>query len=484
MTMTDRSRWVALYVLCLGTLMIVLDVTIVGVALPSIKADLGFSSNSIAWVVNAYLLTFGGCLLLGGRLGDLYGHRRLFLIGLGVFTLASLACGLSNSQGLLIAARAVQGLGGAVVSAVSFGLVMTLFTQPGERAKAMGIAGFVASGGGSIGVLLGGVLTGTLSWHWIFLVNVPIGILVFILSLRLLPEAPGHAISRSLDIGGAVTVTASLMLAVYGINGHPGGWRSATTIGLLIGAVALFAAFVAWEMRVEAPLMPLRLFLHRNLSTANGVGILWAGAMFAWFFISSQYLQFVLGYKPLKVGLAFLPGNLIMGALSIGISAKLVMKYGYRKPLAAGLLLAAVGLGLLARAPVHGHFLQDVLPSMILLGLGAGIAFNPVLLAAMGDVEPQEAGIASGIVNTSFMMGGALGFAVLASIASSRTSSLETAGHSVNAALTGGYHAAFLGGTICAVLAAVVGVALLHEARAPGFVHDERISAEPVFDAD
>src|SRR5579859_1733966 len=227
MTMTDRSRWIALYVLCLGTLMIVLDVTIVGVALPSIKADLGFSSNSIAWVVNAYLLTFGGCLLLGGRLGDLYGHRRLFLTGLGVFTLASLACGLSNSQGLLIAARAVQGLGGAVVSAVSFGLVMTLFTEPGERAKAMGIAGFVASGGGSIGVLLGGVLTGTLSWHWIFLVNVPIGALVFVLSLRLLPSAPGHAAGGRIDVAGAVTVTASLMVAVYAIvNSNQYGWSS------------------------------------------------------------------------------------------------------------------------------------------------------------------------------------------------------------------------------------------------------------------
>src|SRR5579863_7035138 len=228
MTMTDRSRWIALYVLCLGTLMIVLDVTIVGVALPSIKDDLGFSSNSIAWVVNAYLLTFGGCLLLGGRLGDLYGHRRLFLIGLAVFTLASLACGLSNSQGLLIAARAVQGLGGAVVSAVSFGLVMTLFTEPGERAKAMGVAGFVASGGGSIGVLLGGVLTGAFSWHWIFLVNPPIGIVVFFLSLRLLPPTPGQAAGGRIDVAGAVTVTASLMLAVYAIvNGNKAGWLSA-----------------------------------------------------------------------------------------------------------------------------------------------------------------------------------------------------------------------------------------------------------------
>jgi EmrB/QacA subfamily drug resistance transporter len=459
--MTNRSRWIALYVLCLATLMIVLDVTIVGVALPSIKDSLHFSQSGLAWVVNAYLLTYGGCLLLGGRLGDLYGHRRLFLTGLSLFTAASLLCGLSTTTWMLVGARAIQGVGGAVTSAVSFGLVMTLFTEPADRAKAMGIMGFIASGGGSIGVLLGGVITDVISWHWIFLVNVPIGVLVVVLSLRLLAGGPGYAVTRRLDVVGAAAVTGALMLAVYAINSHPGGWGSATTIGLIAGAVVLFGAFVAWESREEAPLMPLRLFLHHNLAVANVAGILWAAAMFAWFFMSALYLQLVLGYSPLQVGLAFLPGNLIMGALSISISAKLVMKYGYRKPLAVGLVSAAVGLALFARAPVHGHFLADVLPSMVLLGFGAGIAFNPVLLAAMGDVEPQEAGLASGIVNTAFMMGGALGLAVLTSLASSRTSS--HGGASSLPGLTSGYHAAFLGGAICAVLAATIGALLLRE---------------------
>ena len=466
MTTTDRSRWIALYVLCLGMLMIVLDVTIVGVALPSIKDDLHFSQSGLAWVVNAYLLTYGGCLLLGGRLGDLFGHRRLFLAGLTLFTLASLLCGLSTTTWLLVGARAVQGVGGAVTSAVSFGLVMTIFHEPQDRAKAMGVMGFVASGGGSLGVLLGGVITDVISWHWIFLVNVPIGVLVFILSLRLLDAAPGFAASRRLDIPGAVMVTAALMLAVYGINTHPGGWGSGTTVALIAGSVVLLGTFLVWESRVEMPLMPLRFFLHRNLAVANVAGVLWAAAMFAWFFMTALYLQFVLGYSPLQVGLAFLPGNLIMGALSISISAQLVMKYGYRKPLAIGLLSAAVGLALLARAPVDGHFVVDVLPSMILLGFGAGIAFNPVLLAAMGDVEPQEAGLASGIVNTAFMMGGALGLAVLTSVAASRTSSVRDSVSNA-AALTSGYHAAFIGGAISAVLAATIGALLLHERGAP-----------------
>ncbi len=461
--LSNRGRWIALYVLCLATLMIVLDVTIVGVALPSIKKDLGFSQSSLAWVVNGYLLTYGGFLLLGGRLGDLFGHRRLFLIGLSLFTLSSLACGLSTTQGALIASRCVQGVGGAITSAVSFGLVMTLFVEPADRAKAMGVMGFVASGGGSIGVLLGGVITDVISWHWIFLVNVPIGALVFVLSMRLLEPSRGFATSRRLDVLGAVSVTAALMLAVYAINSHPGGWGSGTTIGLIAASVLLLGGFIAWEHRNAEPLMPLRLFAHRNLAVANAAGVLWAAAMFAWFFMSALYLQLVLGYSPLEVGLAFLPGNLIMGALSIGISAKLVMKYGYRRPLAVGLLSAAVGLALFARAPVDGHFIVDVLPSMVLLGFGAGIAFNPVLLAAMGDVEPQEAGLASGIVNTSFMMGGALGLAVLASIASSRTSSLG--GTASLSALTSGYHAAFIGGAICAALAAALGVALLREAH-------------------
>ncbi|CAN5171476.1 DHA2 family efflux MFS transporter permease subunit [soil metagenome] len=467
MASENRTRWLALLVLCLGDLMIVLDVTIVGVALPSIKEDLGFSEASLAWVVNAYLLTFGGFLLLGGRLGDLFGHRRLFLFGIGVFTLASLACGLASSQELLVAARAVQGVGGAVVSAVALSLMMTLFTEPAERAKAMGIFGFVASGGGSIGVLLGGVLTDVLSWEWIFLVNLPVGVAVVVLSLRLLPAVPGVDTKGRLDIAGAVTVTTALMLAVYAIvNGNENGWTSGRTLGLLGAAAVLLALFIGIEARVRSPLMPLGLFKLRNVAVSNVVGILWAGAMFAWFFLSALYLQLVLGYSPLEVGLAFLPGNLIMGALSVGLSAKLVMRFGIRLPLATGLLLAAIGLLLFARAPVDGSFVVDVLPSMILLGMGAGIAFNPVLLAAMSDVEPSEAGLASGVVNTSFMMGGALGLAALASLAAARTDSLLAAGDDELAALAGGYQLAFLIGALFAAAAAGIGAALLRPSAA------------------
>jgi len=463
----DR-RWLALLILCLGDLMIVLDVTIVGVALPSIRADLGFSEESLAWVVNAYLITFGGFLLLGGRLGDLFGHRTLFVIGVAVFTTASAACGFAGSQGMLIAARAVQGVGGAIVSAVALSLMMTLFLEPAERAKAMGIFGFVASGGGSLGVLLGGILTDVLNWHWIFLVNVPVGILVVVLTLIVISGTRVTTAMHRLDIAGAVTVTASLVIAVYSIvNGNKVGWLSGRTLGLLAVSAVLLFVFLGIESRVRSPLVPLRLFRLRNIAVSNVVGVLWAGAMFAWFFLSALYLQLVLGYSPLQVGLAFLPGNLIMGAMSIGLSARLVLRFGIRPPLSAGLAAATLGLLLLARAPVDGTYAVDVLPSMILLGLGAGTAFNPVLLAAMSDVEPTESGLASGLVNTSFMMGGALGLAVLASLAASRTSTLLADGESQAAALTGGYHLAFFAGAIFAAAAAVMGAVLLRGREAP-----------------
>jgi EmrB/QacA subfamily drug resistance transporter len=457
----NRTRWLALYALCVGDLMIVVDMTIVNVALPSIRTDLGFSETSLAWVVNAYVLTFGGFMLLGGRLGDLYGRRRLFLAGLTLFTVSSAVCGLAGSQGMLVGARAVQGLGGAVVSAVALSLIMNLFTDQADRTKAMGFFGFVMAAGGSIGVLLGGVLTDALSWHWIFLVNLPIGIGVFALCLVLLPSGGRQAATGRLDVGGAVTVTAALMLAVYAIvNGNETGWTSGRTLGLLAAAVALLAVFLVLETRVAAPLVPLGLFRLRNLATANVVGVLWSGAMFAWFFLSALYLQLVLGYSPLRVGLAFLPANLIMGAFSLGLSARIVMRFGIRTPLVAGMLLVGAGLALFARAPVGGGFLLDVLPAMLLLGFGVGLAFNPVLLAAMSDVEPSESGLASGVVNTAFMMGGALGLAVLASLAASRTGGLRADGDSAAAALVGGYHLAFLVGAAFAV-AAAGGAALL-----------------------
>jgi EmrB/QacA subfamily drug resistance transporter len=458
----SRRRWWALYVLCSGVLMIVLDTTIVNVALPSIREDLRFTETSLVWVVNAYMLTFGGFLLLGGRLGDLFGSRRLFLLGLVFFSLASLGCGLATSQTALIAARALQGLGGAVVTAVALSLIMGLFTEPTERAKAMGIYGFVCSAGGSIGVLLGGFLTTALNWHWIFLVNLPIGLLVYLASARLLPRDPARASAVRLDVGGALTVTVSTMLAVYAIvNGHQLGWTSALTLTLLGTALALFAIFLLIEVRVREPLMPLGLFRLRNVATANAAAVLWAASMFAWFFISALYLQLVLGYNAMQVGLSFLPANLIMAAFSLGLSAKIVMRFGWRAPLGLGLLLAAAGLALFARAPLAGTFWMDVFPGMALLGLGCGLALNPLLLAAMSDVAPHESGLASGIVNTAFMLGGALGLAVLASFAAMRTQTQLDAGVDATAALNGGYHLAFLMGGLCAAAAALIGAAFM-----------------------
>ncbi len=455
---TSRTRWLALYALCLGDLMIVLDTNIVNVALPSIQADLSFSADALAWVVNAYMLTFGGFLLLSGRLGDLYGNRRVLLGGVAAFTVASVACAFAPTAAFLVVGRAVQGLGGAAVSAVALALIMGLFSDPGERAKAMGVFGFVMSGGGAVGVLLGGVLTGLFTWHWIFLVNVPIGIAVWVLVTRLVADERPDESTGSLDVTGAALVTVALMLAVYGVvGGNDAGWTSTRTLGILATAVVLLVAFVVREARVDNPLVPLRLFSLRNVVVSQVVGVLWAGSMFACFFLSALYLQGVLGYDALQVGLAYLPSCAVMAATSVWLSDKLVMTYGVRPPLVAGLALVAASLALFAIAPVDGIFVVHVLPPMVLLGLGAGIAFNPVLLAAMGDVEPHEAGLASGVVNTSFMMGGALGLAVLVAISSSRTSSLVASGEALPEALTGGYQVAFAAGAVMAALAAVIG---------------------------
>ncbi|MGH8442824.1 MAG: DHA2 family efflux MFS transporter permease subunit [Nevskiaceae bacterium] len=452
-----RRRWLALYVLCTGVLMVVLDTTVVVVALPTIQADLGFSGTTLVWVLNAYMLTFGGFLLLGGRLGDLYGSRRWFLIGLSLFTAASLACGLSDSPATLVAARAVQGLGGAVVTAVALSLIINLFTEPAERAQAMGIYGFVCAAGGSIGEVLGGFMTNWLGWESVFLVNLPIGVAAYFGCLKLLPADTPATIQRQLDVAGALAVTAGLMLAVYAIvEGNAAGWASLQTLGLLGTSLALLAAFLVIEARVAQPLMPLRLFRLRNVSVANVVGVLWAAGMFGWFVISALYLQHILGYDPFQVGLAFLPADGIMAVFSAGLSAKLVMRYGIRGPLWIGLAIAAVGLAWLARAPLDGRFLIDVLPSMVLLGLGAGMAFNPVLLAAMNDVAPEESGLASGVVNTSFMMGGALGLAALASLADARTQSLLEAGVAQLPALNGGYQLTFLLGALITAAGALV----------------------------
>ena len=429
--MTERKRWLAFYLLCAGEFMIVIDTTIINVALPSIQVDLRFSDASLVWVVNAYMVTYGGFLLLGGRLGDLYGQRRWFLLGTALFTVASLVCGLSNSQWLLVTARAVQGLGGAAVSAIALSLIMNLFSETADRAKAMGIYGFICAGGGSVGVLAGGLLTSALSWHWVFLVNLPIGALVCAYCFTLLAPDQAPAQQRRLDVWGAVTVTSASMLAVYAIvNGR---------YGLLAVAAVLFSVFIALESRVRDPLMPLRLFRIRSVAVSNVIGVLWAAAMFAWFFISALYMQLVLKYDPMQIGLAFLPANVIMAVFSIGLSAKLVMRFGLRLPIAGGMLLAAAGLGLFALAPNGGGFMLHVLPGMLLLGLGCGMALNPVMLAAMNDVDPSESGLASGVVNTSFMMGGALGLAALASLSEAR-----------------GYHAAFAAGALFAAVAAAL----------------------------
>ncbi|HEY1640577.1 MAG TPA: MFS transporter [Streptosporangiaceae bacterium] len=479
-TAAGRLRWVALAVVCAGSLMNVLDTTIVGVALPAIRQDLGFSPVSLAWVVNAYLLPYGGCMLLGGRLGDLFGHRRLFTAGIAVFTLASLACGLAADQGMLLAARAIQGLGGAVVTATALSLVVSLFPEPGGRARAMGVFGFVSAGGGSIGVLAGGILTGLASWHWIFLVNIPIGVAVWVTSLRVLPRAPGGQGRGRLDARGALLATGAVLAGVYGITrAGQAGWTSGLTIAALAAAVLLAAAFAAAESRTAFPLVPLGLLRVRNLLAASAIGMLWTAGMFAMFFLTTLYLQLVLGYSPLRTGLAFLPTNLLMAAISVGVSARLVARLGTRIPLAGGLLLAAAGLALLGHAPAAGHFTTDLLPGMILLGIGAGTALTPLLLAATSAVAPADAGLASGIANTSFMLGGALGLAVLAGLAAGRTRDLLSAGQPQLAALTGGYHIAYLTGAGCAALAGLLAATWLRPApAAPAPVAAPR-AAEP-----
>jgi EmrB/QacA subfamily drug resistance transporter len=475
MTMDNRSRWLALYVLCLGDLMIVLDGTIVNVALPSIRDDLGFTQSELAWVVNAYLLTFGGFLLLGGRMADLFGHRRLFLGGIALFTAASLACGLAGSQEMLVAARAVQGIGGAVVAAVALSLLMTLFTEQADRAKAMGVFGFVLSGGGVIGVLAGGILTDALSWHWIFLVNIPVGVLVYALSLRLLPTQRGPAATGRVDVAGAVTITLALMVAVYAIvNGNDAGWGSLQTLGLLGIAAALLGVFLIVESRVASPLVPLDIFRNRNVSSANVLGIFLAAGMFAYFFFSALYMQLVLEYTPMEVGLAYLPGTIVWGASSLLLSDRLVMRFGIKRPLIAGLAFMLVALLLLARTPVDGNWAIDILPATLFIGLGAGIAFNSILLAAMSGVEPARAGLASGVVNTSFMMGGAVGLAALVAAADSRTRALVADGEGQAAALNSGYHVGFVVGALFVALAIVIGAALV-KSMAPAPVHGEAV---------
>jgi EmrB/QacA subfamily drug resistance transporter len=463
----DSRRWLALVVLCVGMLMIVLDATIVNVALPSIQDDLGFSQSSLAWVVNAYLIPFGGLLLFAGRLGDLAGRRDVFMIGLAVFTVASLLCALAQSQEVLIAARFIQGAGGALTSAVILGMIVTMFPEPREQAKAIGVYSFVASAGGSIGLLAGGALTQAINWHWIFFVNLPIGIATALLALRLLDRDEGIGIRRGADLLGALLIVSGLMLLVYTIVEVPNyGWGSAHTLGFGAPALALLAAFVLRETRTETPLIPLRVFRSRNTSGANMIQALMVAGMFGMFFLGALYLQRVLGYTALEVGLAFLPVTVIIGILSLGVSARLNLRVGPRATLIPSLVLIGAGLLLFARAPVDGTYLTDILPVMVLLGAGAGLAFPSLMTLAMSGATREDSGLASGLVNTTLQVGGALGLSVLATFSTTRTDTLLASGESGAEALTGGYHLAFLIGTGLVVAAIALAVMFLEPAQA------------------
>ena len=481
---TDRKRWLALYVLCAGVLMIVLDATIVNVALPSIQDDLGFSQSSLAWVVNAYLIAFGGLLLLAGRLGDLLGQRRIFLIGLAVFTIASVLCATAQTQGMLIAARFVQGVGGALSSAVVLGMIVTMFPEPREQAKAIGVYGFVASAGGSIGLLAGGVLTEAINWHWIFFINVPVGIATAYFARRLVAPREGLGFGAGADLPGAVILTAGLMLGVYTIlEVGEQGWGSART--LLLGAVAslLVAGFVVRQARIENPLVPLRLFSSRNVVGANVVIALVVAGMFSMFFLGALYMQRVLGYDPLAVGLAFLPSTLVMGTMSLRFSERLNMRYGPKATLIPAMVSITAGLLLFARTPVDGDFLTDIVPPMVLFGLGAGVAFPSLMTLAMSGATPSDAGLASGLINATVQVGGAIGLAVLATLATERTDGLRADGESVASALNGGYHLAYLIGAILVAVAIVVAFSVLRSPTPPDTAHAESRAGEPAYDA-
>jgi EmrB/QacA subfamily drug resistance transporter len=448
MTRNTDSRWTALLVLCAGMLMIVLDATIVNVALPSIQTDLHFSQSTLAWVVNGYLITFGGLLLLAGRLGDLLGRRRMFMIGLTLFTVASAACGLADTQAMLVAARFIQGAGGAMTSAVILGMIVTMFPEPREQAKAIGVYAFVASAGGSIGLLVGGVLTQAINWHWIFFVNLPIGLLTGVLSRRLLEQDEGIGLAQGADLAGAALITAALMLGVYAIVTR--------RVGLGVVSVALLVAFVAREATASSPLVPLRIFRSRNIAGSNLIQALSVAGMFGFFFLGALYLRRVLGYDALGIGLAFVPTTVIMGGLSLRYTERLVTRFGARATLRPGLMMIAVGMLWFTRVPVHGSYVVDVLPTMILIGAGCGICFPALMTLSMSGATPSDAGLASGLVNTTVQVGGALGLAVLATVAASHAHGSTTA-----AALTGGYHVAFLIGGLLVLAAIGVAFAML-----------------------
>ncbi|MCB0869369.1 MAG: DHA2 family efflux MFS transporter permease subunit [Solirubrobacterales bacterium] len=461
--------------------MIVLDATVVNVALPAIQDDLGFSQSGLAWVVNAYLIAFGGLLLLSGRLGDLISRRDVFLVGLTVFTLASLLCGFAQSDVMLVAFRFLAGVGGALTAAVVLGMIVTMFPEPGEQAKAIGVYAFVASAGGSVGLLAGGVLTQLLSWHWIFFINIPIGIATGYYSLKLLDRDKGLGFSHGADILGAMLITSSLMLGVFTIvePAAKDGWGDPTTLLCSIGSFLLLVAFLLRESTVANPLVPLRIFKSRNVSGANAVQALTVAGMFGLFFLGVLYLQEVLGYDALETGFAFLPTTLVMGTLSVKFSEPLIMRFGARNCLIVGLVLIAAGLALFARVPVDGNYWTDVLPSTLLLGSGVGVCFPSLMTLAMSGATRADAGLASGLVNTTAQVGAAIGLAVLATIAANKTDTLTAAGEPHAEALVGGYEIAFWVAAGLVVLALLVALVVLEPARDPeGEVPEAELEAE------
>jgi EmrB/QacA subfamily drug resistance transporter len=478
---TDRRRWIALVVLCLGFLMIILDQTIVNVALPSIQHDLHFSQSGLAWVINAYLIAFGGLLLLVGRLGDLVGRRRIFLSGLVLFTLASLLCGVSDSQAMLIGARFVQGVGGAMTSAVILGMIVTMFPTPLERAKAIGIYAFVASAGGALGLLAGGVLTQALNWHWIFFVNLPIGIVTLVLSQRMLPNDRGLGFGAGADIVGATLLVGALMLIVYAIvDAANDGWGSAHTLGFGGAGAALLAGFVARQATASNPLMPLRVFRSRDVTAANLIQMLLVAGLFGVFFLGALYMEHVLGYDPIQIGLAFLPLALGIAVMSLGVSARLIERIGARRTLVPSMALVGVGIVLFRIPGTHAQYLSQLLPATAAIGIGGGLAFPSLMTLAMSTATPEDSGLVSGLVNTSQQVGGALGLSVLATLASSRADSLRAAGLTATRALTDGYHLAFLIGIVSVAAGVALSVWLVLSPHAPlGTVQEIIEDGEP-----
>lgn len=417
--LTSSRRWLAFYLICLGDFMIVLDISIVNVALPAIKAALSFSDTHLAWIVNAYMLTYSGLLLLGGRLGDLYGQKRIYLAGLAIFIIASLVCGIAHQQSLLIFARAVQGIGGAVISAVAFSFILVLFTDSSERIKAMGIFGFIMAGGGAVGVFLGGVITDLLGWHWIFLINVPVGLLALGWSAMVLPPSPTADKEVKLDGVGSLLITVSMLIFVYAIiNANEYGWASAKMAWLCGIALLLAGLFVAWEWRYPQPILPLSIFKVRNISLGMVIGALWSSGMFAAFFMISLNLQEILHYSPMQIGLAFLPADILMAVVSIFLSGKCIAAWGSRYALTVGLMLVTGSMILFAITPAQASFMSFVLPAMLLFGAGGGIAMNPMLYASTAFVPADENGLASGILNATFSIGGTLGLSLLVSLSS------------------------------------------------------------------